>query len=97
LLTIRQSRVGSDASEFTEPTVIFGSPTQPGLDRGEKFEAYQQIPTLDEYILVTPRGRRVEVFRRAQGWAGQVYEATSFQLAILGISLQPEEVFEGLA
>ena len=90
---------GSDASEFTEPTVIFEVPSDSTetFDRGEKFEAYQQIPTLEEYVLVTPRGRRVEVFRRAQGWAGQAYEATPFQLDTLGISLQPEEVFEGLA
>lgn len=46
------------------------SPGTEAYDRGETFLAYQQIPSLREYVLVTIRPRRVEVFRRQDddGW-----------------------------
>jgi Uma2 family endonuclease len=35
-----------------------------GFDRGKKFAAYRQMPTLKEYVLIDPDQRSVEVFRK---------------------------------
>ncbi len=38
-------------------------------DRGEKFAHYRHLASLEEYVLVSQRARRLEVFRRtADGW-----------------------------
>ena len=38
-------------------------------DRGAKFEHYKRLPTLDQYVLVSHRERRVDVWTRADdGW-----------------------------
>lgn len=38
-------------------------------DRGEKFAHYRRIPTLMEYVLISQREPRIEVFRRTDaGW-----------------------------
>ncbi|HTS52619.1 MAG TPA: Uma2 family endonuclease [Burkholderiales bacterium] len=89
----------ADAAEFAEPTVIFEvlSDSTEAFDRGEKFEAYKQIPTLEEYLLVSPAGRRVEAFRRGQNSARETCEATTpVRVEALATLLQPEEIFEGL-
>ena len=41
-------------------------------DRGWKFRDYRTLPSLEEYVLVAQDTRRVEVFRRASGWAPEV-------------------------
>ena len=91
--------VAADAAEFSEPCVILEvlSDSTEAFDRGEKFQAYRQIPTLEEYLLVSLRGRHIELFRRAQSWAGEVQQAAPARLLSLGIALDPAEVFEGLA
>ena len=50
-----------------DPRVIFEilSPSTEAYDRGRKFEHYQQIESLAEYVLVTQDEVRVEHFRRA--------------------------------
>ena len=37
-------------------------------DREEKFFAYRNLPTLEEYVLVAQETPRVEVYRRAEDW-----------------------------
>ncbi len=37
------------------------SPSTEARDRGEKFEAYKQLPSLKEYVLVSQSERRIEV------------------------------------
>lgn len=65
----RASAVDPDA--LTNPTLIVEilSDSTEGDDRGEKFAHYRRIASLQEYVLVSQRARRVEVFRRtAEGW-----------------------------
>jgi Uma2 family endonuclease len=40
------------------------SPSTADYDRGEKFLAYRQIASLEEYALIDPASRNIEVFRR---------------------------------
>jgi Uma2 family endonuclease len=57
------------------------------FDRGDKFVDYQTLDTLQEYVLVNTRHRRVECFRRSPGglWVFQVYlpEQITWQLTSL--------------
>ncbi|NJM58361.1 MAG: Uma2 family endonuclease [Synechococcales cyanobacterium RU_4_20] len=45
------------------------------FDRGDKFNHYQTLSTLEEYILINTRQQRIEAFRRAQNglWVLQTY------------------------
>lgn len=53
------------------------------FDRGDKFADYQEITSLREYVLISPKRKRVDCFRRGeQGlWVLQSYrpEGTSFR------------------
>ncbi len=40
------------------------SPSTADYDRGEKFGAYRRLPSLQEYALIHPETRSIEVFRR---------------------------------
>lgn len=72
----RKDKVLGEA--ITNPVVIVEvlSPSTEARDRGEKFEAYKQIPSLREYVLVSQDARRVEVRRRDErGWSAEIAEA----------------------
>lgn len=64
--------VTCDASDLAadlvmrHPKVIIEvlSPSTADYDRGEKFRAYRQIANLQEYALIDPENRSIEVFRR---------------------------------
>lgn len=76
-----------DRHTITNPIVIIEilSPSTAAYDAGEKFDHYQQIPSLQEYVLVATDRRVVEVRRRTDrgGWettraeAGAVVSLTS--------------------
>lgn len=60
---------------ITNPVVVVEvvSPSSEARDRGEKFAAYKQISSLQEYVLVSQDERRVEVRRRGErGWSSEV-------------------------
>ena len=40
------------------------SPSTESWDRGGKFELYERLPDLREYLLLSPGRRRAELFRR---------------------------------
>jgi Uma2 family endonuclease len=84
-----------------EPTLVIEvlSDSTAAFDRGDKFSAYQMLPTLRDYVLVDPQRRRIEVFRRSLGatWLYQPLEpGEALALASLGVELRWDEVFEGL-
>jgi Uma2 family endonuclease len=51
------------------PTVVVEilSPSTESYDRGDKFERYRQLASLQEYVLVSYREPLIEVFRRDDG------------------------------
>ncbi len=64
-------------------------------DRGEKFQHYRRMPSLREYVLVSQRAPRIEVYHReGEGWvlrdalAGGVAELPS-----LGVTLSVDAVY----
>lgn len=40
-----------------------------------RWQAMEQAPTLEEYVIVSQERREVTVYRRAQGWRGETYTA----------------------
>lgn len=54
------------------------SPSTEEYDRSEKFEHYQTIPTLNDYLLVEPEAARVVLYsRRGGGWDAQTVAVQS--------------------
>lgn len=87
---------------LTNPTIIIEtlSDSTASYDRGEKWERYQQIPSLREYVLVAQNRAVVERFTR-QGdlW---VYSLTAgmdsvVSLESVGVSLKLAEIYEGVS
>ena len=67
-------------------------------DRGDKFAFYRQLDSLQEYVLVSPKAHRVEVFRRnAQNrWElfNFVGEEAELELASMKFRCQVRDVYE---
>lgn len=59
------------------------SPSTQDYDCGEKLEHYQQIPSLDEVVLVHSESRKVTVWRRT----GTSWRATDHREGILSLAL----------
>ena len=62
----------------------------------EKAARYRQIPSLREYVLVSQRHRRVEVYRRNEARRWELFEygaGESAELASVGCSVVVDEVY----
>ena len=76
------------------------SPSTRLYDRAEKFESYQRIPSLQQYVLVHQDRAVLELFtRQANGvWLPNLFQGqeTSVELASIDVTLPLAEVFEGV-
>lgn len=90
-------RATDDPDAITNPIVIVEvlSPTTERADRGEKFAHYQRLPSLQEYVLVSQDGPRIEVFRRqGASWLLTISESgAQVSLASLDVTLSVDEVY----
>lgn len=68
------------------------------FDRGDKFADYQQLETLQEYVLINVKRQRVECFRRNNEglWVLQSYtsEDNLFQLQSLNFEMEMSALYE---
>jgi Uma2 family endonuclease len=84
---------------LTNPLIIFEviSEGTEKIDRGYKFFYYQQIPSLQEYVLIDSREYAVEVIRRqADGlWKFDKYSSADkkFHLASINCTLSFDDVY----
>ena len=53
--------------EFSKLIVEVLSPSTKTVDREDKFQEYIQIPTLEEYVLISSERMQVECYRRGEG------------------------------
>lgn len=89
-----------DPRSLTNPRVICEvlSPSTEGYDRGEKFQNYQSIESLQEYVLVEQHRRRVEHFQRRANdqWLLTSYdgEAAVVTLPTVDVTLSVAELYE---
>jgi len=88
-----------DTQAISSPRLIIEvlSPSTEAIDRGYKFQWYQTLPSLQEYILVSSRYQFVEIFRRQtdETWSYQAYRPD--QLIMLGsinIGLTFAEIYD---
>ena len=71
-------------------------------DRGGKFAAYRQLPSLQEYVLIDPQAQTVELYRRnaAQRFELYAWDARTnpgpCEFASVGLLLPLADVFEGV-
>lgn len=73
------------------------SPTTENFDRGDKFQDYQQIPTLMEYLLLSQDKIQVECFRRdsQNNWQIQTYKKGDIlNLISVDFNCKIEELYE---
>lgn len=86
---------------FKRPVLVIEvlSDSTQAYDRGLKFAAYRQISSLQEYVLVDPDTRRLEVFRRNERGNFELVDQTGAAELVLdsvGLRLPMSEVFDGV-
>lgn len=87
-----------DANTVSNPVVIVEVLSQgtEASDRGEKFAHYQHLASLRDYVLVSQRERRVEVFSRGTGasWLMTPYgPGQKVPLPSLGVELDVDALY----
>ena len=93
-----------DPKETTilNPRIVFEvlSDSTESYDRGAKFQMYRQIPSLEEYVLVSQSGPLVETFLRqpAGGWLLQTWKdlQSAASLQSVQIDLPLSEIYFGV-
>lgn len=78
----------------TNPTIVIEvlSESTERYDRDGKFNAYKALPSLREYVLISQDDRRVEVFRRADGWTGEARRAGE-TVTVHGTRLEVDSIY----
>ena len=83
---------------LTNPRVIVEvlSPSTEAYDRGEKWEAYQRLPSLNDYLLVSQTSTRIEHYQReADSWRYRVLGAGDTLTLADGSAMSIDAVYEG--
>ena len=91
-------RAPDDDHAIVNPTVVVEvlSDSTAGVDRIEKFAAYRRLASLREYVLVSQRERRVEVYRRRENRRWQLDEHLTgdrLRLESLAIEIAVDDLY----
>jgi Uma2 family endonuclease len=86
---------------FHAPTLVVEvlSERTQSYDRGQKFTWYRRLPSLQEYLLIDPDTRELQLFRRGADGLFTLHDLTGMpqvDLASIGCSLPADEIFERL-
>ncbi|NEQ95582.1 MAG: Uma2 family endonuclease [Cyanothece sp. SIO2G6] len=77
------------------------SPGTEAFDRGDKFQDYQQLSSLSEYLLISQTEIQVEYYCRQpsqQSWNQTIYRAGDLiQLGNIGLEVAVEELYRGVS
>ena len=90
-----------DENSLTNPGLIVEvlSKTTEARDRGGKFHDYQEIPSLQHYVLVSQDERRVEHFERLPSgrWSlGNVVDEGTLRIPSMGVEIPLADIYAGL-
>jgi Uma2 family endonuclease len=85
--------------QMREPVVVVEvlSRTTADRDRSAKWVGYQDIPSLQHYVLIAQDRRRVELFTRADdGWHLRIIRAPAgrLRLSAIGVELSLDQIYE---
>lgn len=88
--------LNGDDYNLVNPTVLIEvlSKSTEGYDRGKKFQLYQEIPSLREYILVNQDTPRIEKWEKADTWQPAT-DVTNGTLLVNDCPLNVADVYEG--
>lgn len=64
------------------------------IDRREKLLAYQTLPSLREYLLIAQNRREVQIHRRSQQWAAEIFTTGAVPLNCLDCALPIAMIYE---
>lgn len=86
---------------FHNPKLIVEvlSESTEGYDRALKFTAYRLLASLQEYLLIDPASRRVEVYRRNERDVFELHDQTGrsdLQLSSVNLTLPMVDLFDGV-
>lgn len=87
---------------ITNPKVVIEvlSPSTQDYDYGKKFTLYRELPSFEEYLLISQEVQRVEVFRRAgsREWSLTRYDGQQTEVPVkcLEISIPLAEIYSGI-
>jgi phenylacetic acid degradation protein len=91
-----------DNMSLTNPAVIVEvlSPSTGDYDRKAKFGLYQELPTLQEYIVIDPQPWLVEHWQKheKEGWVLQKYDQPTdhFLIRMINVKVTLEEVYRNI-
>jgi Uma2 family endonuclease len=91
-----------DEQTITDPKLIIEvlSPSTKGYDKRDKFILYRTLASLQEYALIDPAKRQVEVFTLTKGGTWSLTDQTAaaiLTLASIDCTLPMDLVFKGVA
>jgi Uma2 family endonuclease len=83
----------------THPKLIIEvlSPSTERYDRTEKLCAYQQLESLEEYVLVAQHEKYVEIYRRENQWQREIYQLEQPYLKSLDLTLPFDDIYESIS
>ena len=89
----------NDPHAITNPTLIAEvlSPSTEAYDRGDKFEHYQCLPSLQQYVLVSHRERTIEVWNRTSNGTFVPRISTEGEIVhfdAIGVQINVRELFD---
>ncbi|MCB1770715.1 MAG: Uma2 family endonuclease [Candidatus Competibacteraceae bacterium] len=65
-------------------------------DRSKKRLAYQEIESLEEYVLVSQEAKHIEVYRREDDWQASIHIGGVVELRSVNFSLAIDEIYADL-
>ena len=82
------------------PTIIVEvlSPSTENVDRREKKMSYQQVSTLQEYLIVAQDRREVTIFRRTENWIGETHTSAESVIEFRSVqqAMTVAEIYENV-
>jgi len=87
-----------DPGAITNPVLLVEvlSDSTEAYDRGQKFAHYRRLSSLKEYVLVSQREQRIELFRRSEAGSWTLHEASTggrIELESVGHALSVDEIY----
>jgi Uma2 family endonuclease len=93
-------RADDDEDAVVNPVIIVEvlSEATEGYDRGEKFAHYRRLPSLREYLLVSQKEPRLELYRKNEDGHWVLFEAATGQtlelMSLPEVSLVTDRIYE---
>lgn len=87
---------------LVNPKVIFEvlSPSTERFDRGDKFDEYRNIPSMEEYVLVSQDRIQIQRFTRQSQdhWDMRIFkdESEEFHLQTVKVAIHMKEIYAGV-